>query len=172
MSARVDARPRLTLGALLCLVLACASKGDTAEAEVSHDEVAALVGAKSAGAPGSCGVASCHGSAAEAGLQFEPGKDLRSALVGVRACEAPELNLVEPGVPERSWLWIKLTATMSSSVTGDLKADPAWGAAGKNCGANGFGKRMPRVSPYSLSTDELDTIRAWIEAGAPGLTSN
>jgi hypothetical protein len=117
----------------------------------------------------SCSVSSCHGDASEANLDLKAGSDLRTLLVNVPACEAPSFDLVEPGKPEKSWLWIKLTGEMVDEITGDLVPQSAWGEAGTDCpGAGGFGKRMPRVSPYTLKPEELQQIRSWIEAGAPG----
>jgi hypothetical protein len=133
----------------------------------THAEVAEILGA-GPGGKSSCSVASCHGSAAEAKLSLlEP--DLRALMVGVPACEAPSLSLVEPFKPEESWLWIKLTGELANETAGDLAPQPAWGEPGTDCpGASGFGKRMPRVSPYSLEPAQLAKIRSWIEAGAPG----
>jgi hypothetical protein len=134
----------------------------------THDEVAALLGVGPDHAS-SCSVSSCHGDAAEANLNLKSGSDLRAMFVSVPACEAPGFNLVEPGKPEKSWLWIKLTGKISSEITGDLVPQKDWGTAGTDCpGAGGFGKRMPRVSPYSLKPEELERVRSWIEAGAPG----
>lgn len=169
MSARVCSAGMSPIVLTLLTMSACTTDADPNREITSQTEVAVLVGAGPDTAPGSCAVASCHGAAAEAGLNLKSDADLATLLVGVPACEAPNFKLVEPGDPERSWLWIKLTAPMSSNITGDLKTDPSWGEPGKNCGGNGFGKRMPRVSPYTLSADELAKIRAWIEAGAPGL---
>lgn len=115
-----------------------------------------------------CAVASCHGTTAEADLDLASATNLRTLLVGVAACEAPALKLVEPGDPARSWLWIKLTADVNSANSGDLKSQTAWGEAGNCAGAPGFGKRMPRVAPYQWSDDDLAVIKGWIEAGAPG----
>lgn len=157
---------------LVVSVLALGACGDDGDKQNggsagSHKDVATILGA--GGAPaGACSIASCHGSSGVADLSLTASANLRDTLVGVPACEVPGMNLVEPGDPERSWLWIKLTGKMTSAQNGDLEADPSWGEPGKGCGAIGFGKRMPRVAPYSLSQAQLDQVRAWILAGAPG----
>lgn len=156
------------LGLSLLALSACGGDdGKTGSTQADHSDVALVLGAGS-GPTGSCSIASCHGEAGVANLDFTSKENLRELLVGVPSCEAPGMNLVEPGNPERSWLWIKLTGKMSNPSNGDLEADPSWGEPGKGCGATGFGKRMPRVSPYTLPQKQLDEIRSWIEAGAPG----
>jgi hypothetical protein len=160
-------------GALLLLALAWTSAcgddgGEKATPPATNEEVAALLGA-GPGGTGSCSVASCHGSAAEAELDITKTANLRELFVGVPACEAPGFDLVEPGDPERSWLWIKLTGEREDGTTGELKADPSWGEPNPDCkDAGGFGWRMPRVAPFELKQSDLDKIRSWIEAGAPG----
>ncbi|MCG8555493.1 MAG: hypothetical protein MJD61_09440, partial [Proteobacteria bacterium] len=60
--------------------------------------------------------------------------------------QVPGLNLVEPGLPARSYLWLKLTG------------DPS--IAGAPMPLN------PLTGQGMLSQAELDDIRVWIEAGA------
>ena len=87
---------------------------------------------------------SCHDSEeAKAKLVLDPGTGYQS-LVGPRSTEKPEMALVEPGDPERSYLWLKLL-----HVTDD-------------------GKGMPRTLTGSkkLRDSELELYRRWIEGGA------
>jgi hypothetical protein len=100
-----------------------------------------------------------------------------SVLVGVPACEYERLARVEPGSPERSWLFIKLTADVRAQD--DPYADyilfepPAdWNADQRGCrdrtehGTPLFGQRMPLTAPNMLPDAELQVVRAWIETGA------
>lgn len=160
---------RLRWHALALALAACAGTSED-EAEGSYEQVAALLGV--AEGASTCALASCHGSAAEGELELADGANLRTLLVDVPACEAPSLSLVKPGSPDESWLWIKLSGELEDEDSGDLVVAQAWGTAGKNCrGATGFGKRMPRVAPYALKKADLAKIRAWIENGAPGPSS-
>jgi mono/diheme cytochrome c family protein len=87
---------------------------------------------------------SCHESGeAKAKLVLDPGVGYER-LVGQRSIQDPEMALVEPGDPERSYLWLKL-----QHVTEE-------------------GKGMPRTSTGSkkLRESELELYRRWIEGGA------
>ncbi|HEX5658306.1 MAG TPA: hypothetical protein VFX59_13985 [Polyangiales bacterium] len=155
---------------LLLTALLSACGGDDAGGE---DEDGAEAGATHAEAlqaltVGACAIGSCHGTSAQGDLQLAAATNLRELLVGVKACEAPSLNLVEPGDPDKSWLWIKLTAEYGSG--GKLKSESSWGASG-NCATNpgvGFGNRMPDVSPPTWTQANLDIVESWIKGGAPG----
>lgn len=154
------------LGTCLSLLLAaaCGDDSDPADTAATYEEVAELLGAGSANS--GCSVASCHGSTAEAGLEFAKGDDLIAKLVNVSSCVAPSMKLVVPGKPEESWLYIKLTA--EANAQGDLVPDPAWGEPA-NCGqGRNFGKRMPRVGNSQWEAEKIEAIRSWIAAGAPG----
>jgi len=91
-----------------------------------------------------CALSGCHfgGSSSLPGVM-----DLRegrafSNLVGVRSIERPDLVRIAPGDPDNSYLMLKIT-----------------GAAGI------VGARMP-LGRSPLSDANIQTIRAWIEAGA------
>ena len=79
--------------------------------------------------------------------------DAYGALVGVRANNVaatsppPGLLRVKPGDPDQSLLWLKL-------VTKSF-ADPRYGSG------------MPQDRPGALCQAVTDTVRTWIEAGAP-----
>jgi hypothetical protein len=87
--------------------------------------------------------AMCHmPGVAQAGLNLFP--EPWASLVGVASTESP-LKLVEPGSPERSYLYVKLLGTQQQ--------------------VGGSGARMP-FQQDPLDAGELETIRTWIEQGA------
>lgn len=160
---RIGSLGFLSLTALL--LSACGD--DPVEGTTSaHDQVAAILGV-GPGAKGSCSISSCHGDGiASAGLNLAQGVDLTALLVNVPACEAPSLMLVAPGEPEKSWLYLKLTAPTATKK--ELMVDPAWGEPGQDCEeAKGFGKRMPETGT-ELSAEQVEQVRSWIADGAPG----
>jgi hypothetical protein len=70
--------------------------------------------------------------------------DAYAALVGVQSTQRPELQRVEPGNPEGSYLIHKLE------------------------GRPGIvGLQMPRTGPPNLTAGQLQVIKRWIEIGAP-----
>ncbi|RMF61073.1 MAG: hypothetical protein D6746_06025 [Bacteroidetes bacterium] len=91
----------------------------------------------------SCALSGCHtGTFPPQGLNLSAGQAYGN-LVGVPSQEDPSLNRVEPGDPDRSYLYLKIT------------------------GAPGIrGGRMP-LGRDPLPQAQIDLIRAWIEAGAP-----
>ena len=87
---------------------------------------------------------SCHESEeAKAKLVLDPGLGYER-LVGPRSIQVPEMALVAPGDPERSYLWLKLQHVAEE------------------------GKGMPRTPTGSkkLRESELELYRRWIEGGA------
>ncbi len=88
---------------------------------------------------------SCHRAGSPAGLSLACGEGYDD-LVEVASSEAAPLARVIPGNLAQSYLWLKLT--------------------NQHLGAGGSGARMP-LNELPLSRDDLATIRAWIEAGAP-----
>jgi hypothetical protein len=127
----------------------------------------------------SCSYERCHaGPLVGAGLSFEPGTDVRAALVGVRACQYDRMARVEPGDPDRSWLMIKLTEPFRPIDDPYAHAiyfapPPGWDPLRRGCrdqtreGVPLFGQRMPATAPNSLPPAELDLLRRWIASGAP-----
>ncbi|MEM9069677.1 MAG: hypothetical protein AAGE52_14290 [Myxococcota bacterium] len=140
----------------------------------------------------SCGTASdsCHGGdRGNANLNFEDllndGEPFTNALVGVESCEYSFLNRIEPGDPERSWLFIKLTAAHGRDGQIEFTPDPAWDPGieprddgtfpPSECprvtrGELNFGLLMPQnpANPQMLPSSEIRLFRDWILAGAPG----
>lgn len=89
-----------------------------------------------------CALSGCHiGSSAPLGLDLSAG-EARENLVNVASVGVPELLRVEPGNADDSYLVLKLE--------GDDRI---------------VGSRMPLNMP-ALSSDEIGTIREWIDAGA------
>ena len=87
---------------------------------------------------------SCHESEeAKAKLVLDPGLGYER-LVGPRSIQVPEMALVAPGDPERSYLWLKLQHVAEE------------------------GKGMPRTPTGSkkLRESELELYRRWIKGGA------
>jgi hypothetical protein len=91
-----------------------------------------------------CAIAGgCHaGADAPHGQDLSEGRTYAS-IVDVASAEVPEFLRVEPGDPDNSYLLMK--------VSGDPRI---------------AGERMPFGGPY-LELAEIDSIRQWIEAGAP-----
>jgi hypothetical protein len=86
----------------------------------------------------------CHGELQPAaGLDLSPAAGLPEALVGRASQQRPGLRLVAPTDSSRSYLLRKLVGT-----------------------ADILGGRMP-AGAAALSADELRTVAAWIDAGAP-----
>lgn len=85
--------------------------------------------------------ATCHVAVSSGSFSFASG---RSDLVGVPSTQS-SLPYVAPGDPEGSYLWHKLNGTQAS--------------------VGGSGQSMP-LGGSSLPADQLDTIEAWILAGA------
>ncbi|TAK55182.1 MAG: hypothetical protein EPO24_12370 [Bacteroidetes bacterium] len=94
---------------------------------------------------GTCALTSCHGSAAAGGLNLTDGISY-GQLVNVRSngdgINVPPFYRVQPGQPDSSFLYIKLTSPAPQQ-----------------------GARMPQGGA-SLSQEKLDAIRQWILNGA------
>ena len=99
--------------------------------------------------------ASCASSLCHDGDVDDPdlGEDLNltagasyAAIVGVSAAQATDLNLIEPGDVEASYLWHKLNDTHET--------------------VGGEGECMPYLLCTSMTEKELKTIENWIADGA------
>jgi hypothetical protein len=90
-----------------------------------------------------CAKSGCHaGSRPQQGLDLEASQAYTN-IVSVPANESSDLNLVEPGDADNSYLYMKVT------------------------GASGIsGRRMPQTGG-TLPSADLDLLRQWINAGAP-----
>jgi hypothetical protein len=94
---------------------------------------------------GRAACATCHrGVIPNINLNFSAGVDSYSLLVNVPSRQRPDLMLVAPGDPERSYLIHKLE------------------------GRPGIvGVQMPRNGPPFLTAGQIQVIKRWIEIGAP-----
>jgi hypothetical protein len=91
----------------------------------------------------SCATASCHaGSSPQAGMSLES-TSAHGALVGVASAQCSTLKRVEPGDPAQSYLMQKLDGSGSCFT----------------------GSKMPPAG--SITSAEVETIRSWIQSGAP-----
>jgi hypothetical protein len=84
------------------------------------------------------------------------GNDVFADLVGVPSQQIPTMNLIEPGDPMNSYLFLKMLATEDEAALEAIKGDPM-----PDDSSNG--ENPP------LTSFELTDIRTWIEQGAmPG----
>ena len=136
--------------------------------------------------------AACHGGMGDGGggLNFgqriNAGEPITLALNGVQACQYDRMPLVTPGNPDESWLMVKLAHEFDSegNIIG-FSPDPAWDHGltpdddGRlppsacpltDDGVISFGTNMPQIrgNPTPLEAENIDLIRRWIAAGAPG----
>jgi hypothetical protein len=160
--------------ALSAAVGACAaeSRAKSGDGAVLYAEVDAII-------TRSCARQVCHGfMVANAQMDLMMPAGFRAALVDVPACEYDRMARVKPGDPEHSWIMIKLDGPVRFRQYADFidfKPDPDWHASIPACtgqfddGSAWFGTRMPPAdTSQPPSAQEIETIRAWIEAGAPG----
>jgi hypothetical protein len=109
---------------------------------------------------------------------------LREDLVDQPSCEYSAMPLVDPGDPDNSWLWIKVSAGAHDSAGRlEFTPDPTWDpgivrdGTGRyplsvcpltQAGEIRFGTMMSQGAPNGLDPSRAATIRVWIENGAPG----
>ncbi len=89
----------------------------------------------------SCALSGCHRDFQRPFLTADVAYD---NIVGVRTTQNPSLNFIEPADPSRSYLYLKITG--SSGI---------------------IPPRMPPPPNAPLAPAQIDTIRIWIENGAP-----
>lgn len=129
---------------------------------------------------------SCHGGLGrgKARLNFaallDDGVPITTELNGVTACEYNRMPRIDPGHPENSWLWIKISgahtgARLDFTPASDWEHGVAMNSDGtlraSTCpltveGQLSFGEIMPMGG--QLSPNRLRAFREWIEMGAPG----
>jgi hypothetical protein len=136
----------------------------------------------------SCQFSSCHGGAGAgaAHLNFQrsiAAGTLITDLVDAPACQYGPMPLVTAGDPGNSWLYYKIAGPHTGSAI-DFTPDPGWDHDGLMPNTSGvypastcpftvhgqisFGAVMPMGAGATLRPDQAETIRLWIEAGAPG----
>jgi hypothetical protein len=87
-----------------------------------------------------CGTSACHsGKNAPAGLNLEPA-NLPASVVGIASREKPDLRIVDPAAPEKSYLLAK------------IKGEPGI-----------VGKRMP-ANRDPLTVEEIRQVEDWIKS--------
>jgi hypothetical protein len=115
----------------------------------------------------SCGIGGpiCHGRPGVASEgrpflgYFDGGTDpaqVEQSLVGVASVEDPQLDLVKPGDPSQSYLWLKVDNLQCTVAAQCAKGDSNY----KDCGIS-----MPYQNP-PLPDDTLTAIARWIAQGA------
>jgi hypothetical protein len=118
--------------------------GGQVETGVFASEVAPIFSSR-------CGGSVCHGAGSPtlglslAGVQASV---VREGVVGKPSAELPTMSLIEPGEPDQSWLYRKVSDNFD----------------GVDC-AIASCTRMP-LGGASLTADELERIRSWIATGA------
>jgi hypothetical protein len=95
-----------------------------------------------------CGFSSCHGAGGQAGeLNFEG--NLHAKLLGHAVVGNTSLPLIDPGNPEGSWLYQRISKCQPMDDDGNIVA------------------HMPLNAPFLLNPGVIATVRDWIAAGAP-----
>lgn len=135
----------------------------------------------------SCAFSSCHGGtgAGASMLNLERGiamGTLRADLVDQASCQYDLMPLVTAGDPMNSWLYLKVAGAHTGTAF-DFTPDASWDEGGLVPDGSGryptsicplvqsgnltFGTMMPMGS-MGLDASRAETLRLWIEAGAPG----
>jgi hypothetical protein len=92
----------------------------------------------------SCAKAGCHAASSGAGGMVLSAGVSYAQIVGRKAPEDPQLDLVKPGDPDASYLVKKIRGDSDIS-----------------------GSRMPLDGPPFLTPQQIAGIEGWIQAGAP-----
>lgn len=136
-------------------------------------------------ASGACAYSGCHsGNAGKGGFTFrrsplDPNQVYRALVEGptngvtgpIQACEYRPLRRVEPGDPERSWLYIKLAHEADSRNDIKVQAAEDWDPEESPCSDTFPGSLMPYADGepvVPLEPEELRMVAEWILDGAPG----
>lgn len=136
----------------------------------------------------SCSFSTCHGGTSAAMLNFvaarEAGVLYTDLLIDVPSCEYDRMPLIDPGNPENSWLYVKVTQAHEADGTLIFTPAPDWDPGivpnpdtglypRSTCprverGVLTFGEIMPNGSTNGLDERRATALREWILAGAPG----
>jgi len=134
---------RTTIAVLMIGVLACSGDGENGPTDPPTSD-SSLFAAVQSIFTGNCAFSECHaGATPQQGMNLSAGQAY-SNIVGVASNEVPRLLRVAPSDPDSSYLVLKVE-----------------GKAGL---VGGVGTQMPLGG--ALSQAQIDTIRAWIAAGA------
>lgn len=93
----------------------------------------------------SCGIAGCHGAAAQGNFAMEGGMEATNLQVRIGLEDVEAINgdmLIEPGDPDQSDIYLRL-----------ISDDPLI--------------RMPTGVYQPLTPEKIEAIKSWIESGAP-----
>ena len=133
----------------LILALGCHSADEDSAAAVAYADVEVLW-------YGECAIA-CHGGGlgGDELLNLEEGRS-HSELVDVPSQQGPSMKRVEPGEPEQSYLWHKLSGTHVEVGGSGSPMPQAWSLS------EGSGT----TDHYPLEAPDLSLIEAWIRQGA------
>ncbi len=92
-------------------------------------------------------VTACHEPGGQWGTFLDMSDDAYDAIVDVASPQFTDMDHIEPGDPDRSYIWHKINGTQVM--------------------AGGSGVQMPSGGATVMTQAEKDTIEAWIMAGAP-----
>lgn len=165
------------LGALLAFAAATAGCGDDTSGNVdpSYDNIVMILDQ-------SCGVSSsCHGGAGmgQARLNVQPliDGDATVATTFFRSsCQYDPMPIITPNDPANSWLMIKVDNEADSMRNIQFTPDASWMpdlTADPDCPSRegteiNFGQLMPNTIGGMLAPDDVESLRQWIQMGAPG----
>lgn len=155
--------------------------------EPTYENVAKLFrGDESPGSTGLCAYASgCHSGPGKAGLSFranvfDDAQVYRALVEGtngdVQSCQYHPLRRVEPGDPDKSWLYIKLAAQANAEGVVNVRPADDWDPTMSPCSSPPAAFPFPgSLMPFSegepvipLEPAELRMVAEWILDGAPG----
>ena len=149
---RAKAVGELFAAALIVLAVAACSGGDSSRTPLSAGPSTSFQRLQTVILEKSCGFTACHAPGNTGGSSLVlTGTDVYAHLVGATpkntVARADRLSLVMPGKPDSSLLWHKLNGWISGHHSHD------------------YGASMPQAG-QSLSVEQLDFVRQWIERGA------
>jgi hypothetical protein len=126
--------------------LACAGEGTTGPDDGNGGGAPTLSGDVQPIFTANCAFSGCHGGSSPAqGMNLSAGQAFQNT-VNVASVELPSMDRIEPGQPGLSYLLNKIQGTQGT--------------------VGGSGQRMP-LGGSPLSQDDINTVRAWVQAGAP-----
>jgi hypothetical protein len=125
----------------------------------------------------SCAKQVCHGEMVANGHMNLMAGDMRAMLVDVPACEYERMMRVQPGKPEQSYIMLKIAGPVRFRGYADFvdfTPAPGWTPTTPECsgqfddGSPWFGLHMPPADTTTIEPADIEVLRSWIAAGAPG----
>lgn len=136
---------RLAPMVLIWVVLGCAGDGTGLPDPDPEPSAPTLSGDVQPILTANCAFSGCHAGASPAqGMNLSDGQT-HANTVDVASNELPSMDRIEPGDPDGSYLVNKIQGTQAA--------------------VGGGGGQMP-LGGTPLTTEQINTIRAWVEAGA------